>query len=51
MGNGHFYGKPRHVTPQIDHLGETCPVLSVPTAIYADSKQMKMFIFQLNLSM
>ena len=25
--NVHFSTKPRHVTPQIDHLGETRPVL------------------------
>ena len=51
--NVHFLSKPRHLTPQIDHLGKTSPVLRVATAIFKDSKQIdgKMFIFQLNLGM
>ena len=42
-----FQSKPRHVTPQIDRLGKTSPVLRVPTPIYAVSKQIdgKTFIF------
>ena len=45
--------KPRHVTPQIDHLGKTSPVLRVSTHIYGISKEIdgKMFIFQVNLGM
>ena len=27
MGNMHFESNPRHVTPQIDHLGEMSTVL------------------------
>ena len=30
----HFLCKPRHVTPQIDHLGKTNPVLRFSTHIY-----------------
>ena len=46
-----FYSKPRHVTPQIDHLGKTSPVLRVLTHIYSVSKEIdgKMFIFIVNL--
>ena len=40
--NVHLSSKPRHVNPQINHLGETRPVLRVPTAIYTDSKQLEM---------
>ena len=42
--------KPRHVTPQIDHLGKTSPVLRVSTHIYGISKEIdgEMFIFQGN---
>ena len=32
--NVHFSTKPRHVTPQIDHLGKMSTVLSVSTHIY-----------------
>ena len=48
-----FQSKPRHVTPQIDHLRKTIPVLRVSTHIYGVSKDIggKMFIFQLNLGM
>ena len=34
----HFYSKPRHVTPQIDHLGKMSPVLRVSTHIYGISQ-------------
>ena len=53
MGNVHFSTKPRHVTPQINHLRKTSPVLRVSTHIYGVSKDIggKMFIFQLNLGM
>ena len=46
-----FQSKPRHVTPQIDHLRKTIPVLRVSTHIYGISKDIggKMFISQLNL--
>ena len=42
-----------HVTPQINHLGKTSPVLRVPTHIYRVSKKIdgKMFIFRVNLCM
>ena len=45
--------KPRHVTPQINNLGKTSPVLMVSTHIYGISKEIdgKMFIFQVNLGM
>ena len=33
MGNIHFYSKPRHVTPQINHLGKMSTVLRVSTHI------------------
>ena len=32
--NVHFSGKPRHVTPQIKHLGKTSPVMMVSTHNY-----------------
>ena len=53
MGNVHFLSKPMHVTPQIDRLQKTSPVLRVSTHIYGVSKDMggKTFIFQLNLGM
>ena len=34
-----FESKPRHVTPQIDHLGKTSTVLRVSTHIYGVSKE------------
>ena len=37
--NIHFSTKPRHVTPQIDHLGKTSTVLRVPTHIYGVSQE------------
>ena len=48
MGNIHFSSKPRHVTPQIDHLRKTSPVLRVSTHTYGVSKEIhgKTFIFQ-----
>ena len=48
-----FLSKPRHVTPQIDHLRKTSPVLRVSTHIYGVSKVIdgKMFIFKVNLCM
>ena len=53
MGKYSFLSKPRHVTPQIDHLGKRSPVLRVSTHIYGVSKDIggKTFIFQLNLGM
>ena len=38
MGNINFSSKPRHVTPQIDHLGKMSPVLRVSIHIYGISK-------------
>ena len=51
--NVHFSTKPRHVTPQIDRLGKTSPVLRVSTYIYGVYKEIagKMFIFRVNLCM
>ena len=52
MGNIiHFYSKPRHLTPQIDHLRKTNTVLRVSTHIYRVSHKTdgKMFIFRVNL--
>ena len=51
--NMHFESKPRHVTPQIDHLGKTSHVLRVSTHIYGLSKEIdgKTFIFRVNLGM
>ena len=48
-----FSTKPRHVTPQIDRLGETSTVLKVSTHIYGVSKDIggKTFIFRVNLGM
>ena len=48
-----FHTKLRHVTPQIDHLGNMSPVLRVSTHIYGVSKEIdgKMFIFRVNLGM
>ena len=49
----HFFSKPRHVTPQINHLGKTSPVLRVSTLIYGVSKEIdgKTFILRVNLGM
>ena len=51
--NVHLESKPRHVTPQIDHLGKTIPVLRVSTHIYGVSKKIdgKTFICRVNLGM
>ena len=51
--NVHFLSNPRHVTPQIDYLGEMSPVLRVSTHIYGVSKEIdgKIFIFRVNLGM
>ena len=48
-----FERKPRHVTPQINHLGKSSPVLRVSTHIYAvfDEIDGKTFIFRVNLGM
>ena len=45
--------KPRHGTPQIDHLGKMSTVLRVSTHIYEVSQEIegKMFIFKVNLGM
>ena len=53
LENIHFLSKPRHVTPQIDCLGKTSPVLRVSTHIYGVSQEVdgKMFIFRVNLGM
>ena len=42
-----FSTKPRHVTPQIDHLAKTSTVLRVSIHIYGVSQELagKMFIF------
>ena len=47
MGNVHLESTPRHVTPQIDHLRKTSPVLRTSTHIYGISKEIdaKTFIF------
>ena len=44
----HFSSKPRHVTPQINRLGKTSPVLMVSTHIYDFLKEIdgKTFIFR-----
>ena len=41
------------MTPKIDHLGKTSPVLRVSTHIYGVSQEIdgKMFIFRVNLGM
>ena len=51
--NLNFSSKPSDVTPQIDHLRKTSPVLRVSTHIYSVSKEIdgKMFIFRVNLGM
>ena len=51
--NMNFSTKPRHVTPQIDQLGEMSTVLRVSTHIFGVSKEIdgKMFIFRVNLGM
>ena len=51
--NVHFSTKPRHVTPQIEHLRKMSPVMMVSTHIYRISKEIdgKSFIFQVNLGL
>ena len=51
--NVYFQSKPRHVTPQIDCLRKTSPVLRVSTHIYGVSEEIagEMFIFRVNLGM
>ena len=51
--NMHFSTKPRHMTPQIDCLGEMSTVLRVWTHIYGVSKVIdgKTSIFRINLGM
>ena len=39
MGNIHFSSKLKHVTPQIDCLRKTSPLLRVSTHIYGISKE------------
>ena len=39
MGNIHFESTPRHVTPQINCLGKTSPVLRVSIHIYGISME------------
>ena len=48
-----FSTKPRHVTPQIDWLGEMSTVLRVSTHMFGVSKEIngKTFIFGVNLGM
>ena len=49
----HFESKPRHVTPQIDHLGKMSTVLRILKRIYGVSQEIdgKTFIFRENLGM
>ena len=51
--NINFSSKPRNVTPQINHLVKTNPVLIVSTHISGHSNEIdgKMFIFRVNLGM
>ena len=53
MENINFSSKPRHVIPQIDHLGKMSPVLRVSIHIYGISKEIdgKTLIFEVNLGM
>ena len=48
-----FQSKPRHVTPQINCLGKTSPVLRVSTHIHGVSKDIggETFILRVNLGM
>ena len=49
--NVHFERKPKHVTPQINYIGKSSPVLRVSTHMYGVSKGIdgKTFIFRVNL--
>ena len=51
--NVNFWPKPRHLTPQIDCLRKTSPVLRVSTHICGVSQEIvgKMFILRVNLGM
>ena len=51
--NINFSSKPRHMTPQIDCLGETNPLPMVTTHISGIFKEIngKTFIFEVNLAM
>ena len=51
--NIHFSSKPRHVMPQIDHLGKMSTVLRVSTHIYGvfEGIDGKTFILRVNLGM
>ena len=51
--NIHFESKPRHVTPEINCIGKTSPVLRVSTPIYGISREIdgKTFILRVNLGM
>ena len=51
--NMHFSTKPRHITPQIDRLGEMSTVLRVCTHIFGVSVEVdgKTFICGVNLGM
>ena len=52
MGKRSFSSKPSHVTPQINHLIKTSPVLRISTHIYDVSKEIdgNIFIFQVNIA-
>ena len=49
--NIHFYSKPRHVTPKIEHFGKMSPVLRVSRHIYGVSKEIdgKTFILAVHI--
>ena len=51
--NIHFSSKPKHVTPQIDHLGKTSTVLRISTYIHGVFEEIdgKTFILRVNLGM
>ena len=51
--NIHFLTEPRHVTPQIDHLGKMSTVLRVSTHSYGIYQELdgKTFIFRVILGM
>ena len=53
MGKHAFSSKPRHLTPQINRLRKTNPVLGVSTHIYGVAQEIygKTCIFQVNLGM
>ena len=51
--NIHFLSKPRHVIPQIEHLGKLSPVMSISTHIYGVSQKIdgKHSVFRVKLAM